>query len=107
MSFLSSLFKKKSEPIDAQFNRYLNQKYGLETSETEGWRLIYGSTKLASRKVKLFRVYNPAKLADVTSRPSYDELSASPEAVMFEGQISSNGDVGQFRDVRPGAKPQL
>lgn len=103
MSFLDKLLKR-SQLLDEQFTGYLREKYGVDPAESGKWRLAYGSTTLASRKVKLFRVYDPARLSDPAKLMAYDALANSSDAVMFEGQLSKNGDVGQFRDMRQQAQ---
>lgn len=103
MSFLSSLFNK-SKGLDERYTDFLSAKYGLDESVTASWLMAYGSTTLASRKVKLFRMYDPALLEDSTQNMSYDKLEATPGAVMFEGQLASDGNMGQFKDMREKAE---
>jgi hypothetical protein len=104
MSFLTS-WRNSAKPLDAQFSAYLKEKFDLDASETSKWMLVYGSTMLASRKVKLFRVYDPALLTG-DKNVNYDSLAALPAAVKFQGAMSSNGEVGQFNDVRAAAANQ-
>lgn len=99
MSFLSSLFNK-SKPLDSDVQQALASQFNLDDDQIKEWRMVDGSTTLASRKVKLFRVYNPAELADPSKNVTFKSLDGSPKALKFEGQLSSSGRIGECKDVR-------
>lgn len=91
--------RNRVQLLSPEFSTYLDTKYGLSQESTTGWRYIEGSTTVASRKVKLFRIFDPAAVP-AGAKISYDALDEVSKAVQFEGRLAKDGSISQFKDAR-------
>lgn len=99
-SFITDRFRRPTYALDDDLKSHLTGHYGLSEDEVSSWRVVKGSTTLASSEVKLFRIYDPAALADPDAQVSFDSLPATDSAVMFDGQYSMDGSIGRLTDMR-------
>jgi hypothetical protein len=99
-SFITDRFRRSNYALDNDLKSHLTGHYGLTEDEVSSWRVVKGSTTLAGSEVKLFRVYDPAAMADPDAQVSFDSLPVTNPAVMFDGQYSIDGSIGRLTDMR-------
>jgi hypothetical protein len=97
---LSSLlfWRNRVQDLDENFLATLTKDHNLDPDAAGTWRMVKGSAMVASKKVTLFRIFDPALLKGLVV--NYKMLDSNRGAVQFEGRIGNNGFVSNINDVR-------
>ena len=97
------IWDKTGRPRDLTFRLKLalSNQLSLRSADINPLRFIDQRAGSGDERVTLFRIYDPAKLADgAASEVTFAGLDDQPKAVCFEGQIDSHKIVSRVRDVR-------
>ena len=90
----------ESRPLGDYMTRYLSGTYGMEKPELNQLRCAQSSERIAGRKVKLFRVFDPRLVGVSTDPVTYSSLDDSRDTVLFEGRFAANGTITEIEDRR-------
>ncbi|NQU97334.1 MAG: hypothetical protein HQ548_06795 [Chloroflexi bacterium] len=97
------IWDKTGRPRELTFHLKLalSNQLGLRSADINPLLFMDQRAESDGERVTLFRIYDPAKLADgAVSEITFAGLDDQPKAMCFEGQIDSHKIVGRMRDVR-------
>lgn len=97
-----SLFKSKkgSQPLDQYLVRYLSGTYQMTDDQIGKLRFATTTESLASQKVTLFRIFDPAAANGSADSITYQGLDDHKSSLLFEGRFAMNNTVTEIRDLR-------
>ncbi len=97
-----SFFKSKNEsrPLDDYLVRYLEGTYQMPQDETSKLHFATTTESLASRKVTLFRIFDPAQANGADNKVSYQDLDGHRSSLQFEGRFAPDKTVTEIQDLR-------
>ena len=91
-------------PVSQELIDVVRSRMRVPDSELASLMMVEQRGIFANRPVRFFRVYDPAKLGNVTAPVKYRLLDNHPSAIVFDGHSESNHGIIVY-DRRPGAKP--
>ncbi len=99
---LFSFFKsrKESRQLDNYLTRYLAGTYQMSAEETDKLHFVTTTESLASRKVTMFRIFDPQEANGSAEALTYGDLDNHRASLKFEGRFAPDKTVTEIKDLR-------